>query len=365
MRWLRDLRHRADEPIPFAGAFRMPASTPSSRTFVSFRRQGQRLMLALIAVLPVAARADTTASISAAQTAAAHAPACVAVGNFYWEIGDSNGVVASGTVGTGYSATEVMRVASASKLVFGAYVLERIGRDGELSPDMLDELQMKSGYTSFNPIACRQTPTVAGCLTAHALHGRNDRYHSEDRGLFWYGSGHSQKLAVELGLGELDANGLTQEIRTRLGGDLNFYYKSPQLAGGLLSSPADFGLFLRRIVSGQLVMKDFLGTRLICTLPGSCPNAKQSPIPAPWHYSLNHWVEDDGSFSSPGLLGFYPWIVADKTHYGLVAHTSNSLSPVLSTRYPTNSAYWLSAQCGRAIRNAFQSGNATPLPAMP
>jgi hypothetical protein len=97
-------------------------------------------------------------------------------------------------------------------------------------------------------------------------------------------------------------------------------------------------------------MKDYLGTHPVCTLPGSCPGAIESPVPVAWHYSLNHWVEDDpgngdGAFSSPGAFGFYPWISADKQWYGILARVS---------RRP--GAYKESVYCGIKLRHAWISG---------
>jgi hypothetical protein len=62
-------------------------------------------------------------------------------------------------------------------------------------------------------------------------------------------------------------------------------------------------------------------------------------------------VEDDpagdGAFSSPGAFGFYPWIDATKTYYGIVA------------RHVVGAGSYLeSAQCGAALRRAFITGTA-------
>jgi hypothetical protein len=70
-------------------------------------------------------------------------------------------------------------------------------------------------------------------------------------------------------------------------------------------------------------------------------------VPESWHYGLGHWIEDDpatgdGSFSSPGAFGFYPWISADRALYGVVARKSIGS--------------WRSVLCGRAIRKAWQTG---------
>ena len=75
----------------------------------------------------------------------------------------------------------------------------------------------------------------------------------------------------------LDLAGLTRAVRERLGGGFDFYYEAPHLAGGLVSSPAGFDLFLRCVLSGRY----FLGADPVCTLPGSYPNMKTSPAPVP------------------------------------------------------------------------------------
>jgi hypothetical protein len=69
-----------------------------------------------------------------------------------------------------------------------------------------------------------------------------------------------------------------------------------------------------------------------------------------WHYSIGHWVEDDpkvgdGAFSSPGAFGFYPWIDASKTYYGVVARAE--APGALESVY-----------CGRLIRKAWVTGGA-------
>lgn len=87
--------------------------------------------------------------------------------------------------------------------------------------------------------------------------------------------------------------------------------------------------------------------------PTACPSAALStPIPGSerWHYSLGHWLESDpsvgaGAFSSAGAFGFYPWIDADRTYYGVLA------CAVLRAQ-----AGYESAQCGRLIRQAWLTG---------
>lgn len=288
---------------------------------------------------------------SAAATATANGSAnCKAIGDFYWEIGDGKSPIISGSVGDEYSANKSMKIASASKFVWGAYVLEKIGKTVEPDARTVQALTMRSGQVAFNPIACMLSRTAGSCLTSRS----NAEQDPEAVGKFSYGGGHDQKLAVDLGLGGLNAAQMTREVQGYLGSDLGLVYDKPQPAGGMEGTPAGYAGFLRKIINGQLRMKEFLGKDAICTLPGSCPGALTSPVKEAWHYSLNHWVEDDprtgdGSFSSPGLLGFYPWISKDKTTYGIVARE----------KLRANS-YWTSVQCGRDIRKAYFSGKAVP-----
>lgn len=321
---------------------------------------GRRLLATAAAVLgllgcsaPPSVHAESTATdgpAAAAEATASGSRNCKAIGNFYWEIGDGKGAIVSGAVGDEYSANKEISIASASKFVWGAYVLEKIGKNRQPDERTVEALTMRAGFTAFNPIACLLTRTVEAC----AANRSNGLLAPGDVGRFSYGGGHDQRLAVDLGLGRYSADQLTREVRTYLGNDLGLSYKRPQLAGGLEGSPAAYAGFLRKIINGQLRMHDFLGADAVCTLPGRCPGALVSPVKEAWHYSLNHWVEDDprtgdGSFSSPGLQGFYPWISADKKTYGIVAREELRAN-----------AYWASVECGRDIRKAYFSGKAVP-----
>ena len=92
-----------------------------------------RILSAFFGVLAVACSATTQsappagaspASTSPAERTATTSRACTALGDFYWEIGDANGVRASGQVGSDYGANTEVKIASASKWIWGAYVLE-------------------------------------------------------------------------------------------------------------------------------------------------------------------------------------------------------------------------------------------------
>lgn len=305
------------------------------------RIRAAALAAVIAACSPPLLGAPLQQAAAAAEKAAEQAPQCAAVAPFYWEIGDADGVLASGSVGTEYTADSEMKIASASKWVWGAYVLEKTR--GALSDAQRAMLQMRSGFRAFNPLRCLLSRSVQGCM---------ERAGGAERdpaavGRFAYSGGHSQRLALDLGLGALGADALTSEVLSVLGGGLDFRYARAQLAGGMESTPAAYGEFLRRILSGRLRMREFLGRDAVCTLPRACPGALYSPVPEAWHYSLNHWVEDDprtgdGAFSSPGLTGFYPWISADKRFYGILARSE------LSER-----ASWNSVLCGREIRKAW------------
>jgi hypothetical protein len=275
----------------------------------------------------------------------AHNPTCSSLPSFYWEIGDAHGALAAGSVGD-VAAADTMDIASASKFLWGAYVVERF-KDNLGAVD-LKAMRMLSGYVSFSYDSCLLKATVSDCQAA----GQNGVYTASDDGLFDYGGGHFQKYAVTLGLGGDNSAQLAADLKQVLGSELAFTYSSPQLAGGVNTSAADYAIFLRKILSGGLAIHDQLGAQAVCTQPSTCSAAAYSPAPAAWHYSYGHWVEDDptggdGAFSSPGFFGFYPWIDASKTHYGILAR--HALTP---------QAYIESAECGALLRRAFLSGQA-------
>jgi hypothetical protein len=157
-----------------------------------------------------------------------------------------------------------------------------------------------------------------------------------------------EKHASLVGLGPLANGPLATEIQSQIGSDVLLAYSQPQLAGGIVSSAANYAIMLRKILAGTLKMHDLLGTNAVCTNPLTCPTAVNTPVPTTesWSYSIGHWVEDDpvvgdGAFSSAGSFGFYPWIDATKTLYGVLARSSASGSG------------YDSASCGRLIRKAW------------
>lgn len=298
---------------------------------------------------------DVVARILAATaTAQSSSNACAAIRPFYWEVGNANIALASGSVNapgntTTYSADTVMPIASASKWLYGAYVAER--RGGALTAEDIEFLSFRSGYTSFAPIGdCFAGDTVAACVAR----GDNDVQTAAHVGKFFYNGGHMQKhaslAAPGMALGGMNSAALATELRRVLGNDINLSFSQPQPAGGVRTSAADYAVFLRKLLRRELQLGALLGAHKVCTNPATCADAVSTPIAGglDWHYSLGHWVEDDatrgdGAFSSAGAFGFYPWIEVGKLGYGIVARADMAGSGNES------------GECGALIRAAWES----------
>jgi len=304
--------------------------------------------LSLLALSPPPASPPNLlpARVAAASQAAQSDARCTALRPFYWEMGDAQQRLAGGSVGLpSIEAGSALPIASASKWIYAAYVLER--RVGQPSAEDIQYLNFRSGYTQFPPNGCQAQDTVASCL-ARDNHGVKTPAHE---GFFYYGGGHMQKHASlpSMGLGALDNAGLAAELRRLLGQDIALAYLQPQPAGGLRMSARDYATFLRKLLGGQLRMAAWLGVQAVCTSPAHCSQALYTPVPATqsWHYGLGHWIEDDpagdGAFSSAGAFGFYPWIDASRSHYGVLA------------RLDVGGAGADSSACGAAIRKAWNT----------
>lgn len=293
------------------------------------------------------------ARIQAAQTTANSASnACRSVQPFYWEIGNAAGAQASGATDAAggnpvYTANTLMSIASASKWLYAAYVVEKRGG----APTATDRryLAFQSGYVSFDAVgSCGFGDTVDSCLA----NGDNGRYTAASDGKFHYDGGHMQKHASLEGLGALTSAALADEMRRLLGTDIGFTFSQPQPAGGVVSTAADYARFLRKVLGGSLRMGGLLGSGAVCTNPLTCPQAVATPTPLTenWSYTLGHWVDTDrnagdGAFSSTGAFGFHPWIDAGKTSYGVLARRSS-----------TPGTGFDSAACGRLLRKAWATG---------
>ncbi|MBK7549438.1 MAG: hypothetical protein IPI20_17235 [Rhodoferax sp.] len=279
-------------------------------------------------------------------TAESTTNACMPIRPFYWEIGDANFAKTSGSVGgTTYIAGTAMPIASATKWLYASYVAEL--RAGVMTAPDIKFLNFQSGYTNFG--LCLPGQTVDACLAL----GTNGTYTAVTDGKFLYDGGHMQKHASLNGLGNMDNAALATELRSRLGNDVALTFNQPQLAGGADTSAADYALVLRKLLTGTLRMGALLGTQPVCTNPLTCPQALGTPVPTTesWHYSLGHWVEDDPRggrrrLQQPpgGPFGFYPWIDATKTYYGVLARQGAAGTGVDSVN------------CGRLIRKAWVTG---------
>lgn len=298
---------------------------------------------------------DNTARIAAATLTANRSTGfCADIRPFYWEIGDKSAALASGSVNqagnaTTYTAQTPMPIASASKWIYGAYVAER--RAGVLTAEDIQFLTFRSGYTSFTTGGCDNLDTVGECVARST----NGNFTAAHLGRFNYDGGHMQKhgslAAPGMNLGAMDNAALATELRRVLGTEIGLSYTQPQLAGGIRSTAADYAVFLRKMLNGQLRIASLLGTNATCTNPATCPTALNTPITngLNWNYSIGHWVEadpvsGDGAFSSAGAFGFYPWINAGKSLYGIVA------------RFSAAGGGNESAQCGALIRKAWVTG---------
>lgn len=295
------------------------------------------------------------ASLNAAVIEAAESPACRNIQPYYWEIGNSKGVLLAGAQGADAPTLQtVMPIASATKWIFAAYVVQK--RQGQLLPADVEALTMQSGYTSLNLLRClrllparRASQTVADCLQS----GDNAEFTPQHRGKYFYNGGHFQHFAAEnLRLHALNNAALASEVQQGLGLDIALEYDSPQLAGGIRTSAADYAKFLRAILSGKLLIGQQLGAHAVCTNVTHCAQALYTPVPDKWQwqYSLGHWVESDpktgdGAFSSPGAFGFYPWIDATKQVYGIIAR-----------RQKGKHVAFASVECGQKLRQAFLGG---------
>lgn len=110
----------------------------------------QAALLGILLCVSTAAHAQTPLERRAAaeQTANSH-PDCVVVQPFYWEIGDRDHRLVSGSVGSEAPTRHTpLLIASATKWLFGAYVVE--ARNGEPTAADIEALTMRSGYTSMS-----------------------------------------------------------------------------------------------------------------------------------------------------------------------------------------------------------------------
>jgi hypothetical protein len=104
-----------------------------------------------------------------------------------------------------YTGSTVMAIASASKWLYGAYVVQL--RQGQLTDSDIKFLTFRSGYTSFS--RCLPGQTVDACVA----YQNNGVYSARTDGYFSYGGGHMEKHASLTGLGPADNTGLAAALQ--------------------------------------------------------------------------------------------------------------------------------------------------------
>ncbi len=296
------------------------------------------------------------ARASAATETANTNPACSAASlpeGFYWEIGDRDGARASGSVSGSNTPlpSQVIAVASASKWVYSTYALQKAG---SVRPADVPYLNFTSGYVYpvTGPGAGKEQTCASGETVGECAAPVVQAPLAVDR--FYYSAGHFQVHAANvLGLAAMGAAALTAEVSVPLGAT-DFVYLQTNLAGGLNTSASGYAAFLRRLLRGEFVMSGQLGSHKVCASAACAAGAVLSPAPPDeaWNYSLGHWVEDDPvvgdhAFSSAGALGFYPWIDATRSWYGVLARRAASAGGSEGVK---------SLRCGRLIRQAWVTG---------
>jgi hypothetical protein len=348
-----DLLFDDEKTVQLIGGYNCDFSSNPDLTVVTNQitiKGGQAVIENIIIASPDLAQR----TLAATSTAQSSSNACSIIQPFYWEIGNKTGLLAGGSVNkagnsTTYTATTLMPIASASKWIYGSYVAQK--RNGLLTDEDIWYLHFWSGYTNFS--ACESTDTIATCVARDSNGVQNP--HTKDK--FFYNGGHMQVHASlpapGMNLGALDNSGLATEIRNTLGTDIWLIYTQPQPAGGVFTNAANYAILLRKMLNNQLYIAYLLGSSPVCTNPQTCPDALYTPINGGqnFYYSIGHWVEDDpdvgdGSFSSAGAFGFYPWIDKNKEWYGIISR--------LDLVGGGNGE--ASANCGALIRKAWISG---------
>ena len=318
------------------------------------------------------ARADlfTNNKYQAAAKKTAGGRLCDAMEPFYWEVGTAKKIEVNGFYGQadprrGLNAgpDQQTLAGSAGAWLASAFLIEKaLENQTTLTPDQIDLLRGRSPYTASNNDRCGNALTVKSCFGKMGGY-RKPAPHAPATYPFYFGPGHLQKLAMDLGLGDVFASQLREEMINTLGRD-NYYvasFNTARLFDGLRISPKGYARFLRDTMAGYNPMSKLLGAHAACAYNAADCKDNVTYAGAPpdkrWQYSIGHWVETDdtrgrGAFSAFSLEGYYVWISGDKKNYGIVA-------PLRADTRVKNSAkdtYIAAIDCGRAIREAFRTG---------
>lgn len=295
---------------------------------------------------------------------------CKGTQPFYWEVGNTNELLASGSYGQSdakfnidLSPRQQSYVGSAGAWFASAWLIEKaMEKQKHLTSEQIDLLRMRSPYTTPLSSGCANSLTIKSCFGNLGGY-RKAEANPPDEYPFYFGPAHLQKLAMDLGLGSSFASHLRQEILETFGRENYYYasYETARLFDGLRMSPEGYARFLRDTMAGKNHMSELLGTHSGCAYnAGDCKNDviyAGAPPDKRWRYSLGHWVETDttrgkGAFSAFSMDGYYVWISADKTLYGIVA----PMRPPNQLKNEKEDLRYRVIDCGRAIREAYISG---------
>lgn len=271
-------------------------------------------------------------------------------------IGDEEGVLYSYEKGD-VTVNTRMLIASANKWLTGAAVWSLIEK-GVLSRNVHpgdyiefwteDESDLRStitldhllGQTSGfnNPPPIHEyigNPTYS--LAEAVEHAYSGELDSDPGEKFSYGPEHFQIAAMIASRAQAEKDfrlilreeifnpaGMSSDTGFPLGAGDNARY-----SGGILSTAADYGLFLRAMLAGELFddMDGFLEDRTAGVEFGYRPIDYND---MDWHYAFGFWKECDQEswddscninpvVSSPGAFGFTPWIDFQNRYWGVIA----------------------------------------------
>jgi len=285
-------------------------------------------------------------------------PVCDKIGSFYWEIGTADKILASGNVsqrfnmaGTPSGADVRLPAGEASSWIMSAYLIEKIlKKQTTLTDEQIAALDMHSSYRAPMSQSCKATAKVQSCFRNVGGMDRN----SLNKG-FHFGPGHMQKLAMDLGMADMTAEDIRYDMLDAFTGTRNYngYLGTTRLIDGMQITAAGYARFLRDTLAGKNKMAGLLGQHAVCAYKGrDCPDTGYTPAPndKAWRFGLGHWTETDttrgnGAFSAFSTEGYYVWIAADKSHYGVLA-------PVIKNTKIGDSVI----DCGRALRTAYLTG---------
>lgn len=164
-------------------------------------------------------------------------PVCNGIGSFYWEIGNAEKILGSGSVtqrlnmAPANPGAEVRLAAGeASSWLMSAYLIEKILKtQPSLSEDQIAALTMRSGFRSGMSQSCKATAKVRSCFGNLGGQDRNPPPYG-----FHFGPGHMQKLGMDLNMGDMTAEDMRYDMLDVFAGtrSYNVYMGTTRLIDG-------------------------------------------------------------------------------------------------------------------------------------